>query len=98
MNFQIDFSKLLGKQQDFWHLPNQIKLLTGGKRAGKTYLGALRSLYLSAINPGKEGMCVSPSFPIAKKTTIRQLRYFIRAAGIRYSYNISDHTLSHWTV
>ena len=90
-DFKIDFSRLLPKQKDYWRLPNQIRLLTGGKRAGKTYLGALRSLYLSAMNPGKEGMCVSPTFPIARKTTIRQLRLFLRKGGIRYDFNKSDH-------
>ena len=90
-DFKVDFGGLLDKQKQWWRLPNFIKLLTGGKRAGKTYLGALRSIYLAGINPGKEGMIVSPSFPIAKKTTIRQIKLFLRAGGLRYSYNISDH-------
>jgi len=89
--YQVNLAHLLPKQLEWWQLPNFIKLLTGGKRAGKTYIGALRSLFLSAANPGLEGMCVSPSFPIARKTTIRQIKYFLRKAGIPHDYNISDH-------
>ncbi len=89
--FGIDFAQLLPAQQKWWQLPNFIKLLTGGKRAGKTYIGGLRSIFLTAKNPGLQGMCVSPSFPIAKKTTIPQIGHFLKGAGIRYEYHQSDH-------
>lgn len=89
--YQVNLAQLLPKQLEWWQLPNFIKLLTGGKRAGKTYIGALRAIFLSAINPGLQGMCVSPSFPIAKKTTIPQIKYFLSRSGIKYEYNQSDH-------
>jgi len=92
--FAINLKNLLPGQYKWWKLPNFVKLLVGGYGSGKTYVGALRGLYLSNQNPGMAGMYVSPTFSLAKKTIIPALKEILDRAGILYNYHATDHVFS----
>ena len=77
---------MLPGQRAWWELPNQIKLMVGGYRSGKTYIGVKRSLLLSRRNLNMPGMAVSPSFPMAKKTIIPAFKETMDRAGISYTF------------
>ena len=64
--------------------------LVEGYGAGKTYVHAKRALYLSAVNAGLPGMMVSPTLPIAKKTTVHTIRQMMDRAGLDYTLNKTD--------
>jgi hypothetical protein len=89
--FLIDPSNFLPAQLKWWNLPNFMKLLVGGYGSGKTYIGALRAIYLSERNRGIPGMYVSPTYKLAKKTIIPTLKEILNAANISYRFNASDH-------
>jgi hypothetical protein len=78
-------------QKTWWDLPNFIKILVGGYGCGKTWVGSLRAIYLSSINQGMSGICVSPSYQMAKKTMIPTLQSLMDQMELRYTFNISDH-------
>lgn len=90
MIFKIKTANFLSHQKAWWNLPNYIKLLVGGYGCGKTYIGALRSLYLSHQNAGNPGMYVSPTYKMAKKTVIPTIKDICNRAGIRLKYNQTD--------
>jgi hypothetical protein len=81
----------LPHQSLWWNLPNFIKLLIGGYGCGKTYIGALRAVYLSYMNQGYYGQYISPTFAIAKKTIVITLLDIFRRSHIDYNYNKTDH-------
>lgn len=84
-------------QKLWWELPNFIKAYIGGYGAGKTFIGAKRAISLALTNTGVPGAAVSPSFPIARHTTVATLKALL--AGKRsiygnqfwYRYNNSTH-------
>ena len=86
MKFTIDGRHMLPAQRKWWLLPNRLKLMVGGKRSGKTHMGALRAIRNSALNAGLPGMYVSPSLPIAKRTIIPTIKSFLRQADIEYRH------------
>ncbi len=87
MKFKIKKDKMLKHQRQFWDMPNRIVLLIGGYGSGKTYIGALKSLYMSYLNSPVPGMYVSPSHQLAVKTIIVTLKELCNRAGIDYTYN-----------
>lgn len=86
MKFVINANSLLKGQREWWELPNYYKLLVGGKRSGKTYVGALRALRNSRLNSGRPGMYVSPNLPLAKRTIIPTLKQLMRRSGIKFRH------------
>lgn len=82
---------MLPAQRKWWELPNFIKAMVGGYGSGKTYIGAMRSIFLSYVNAPYPGMYVSPTFPMAKKTIVIALKDMLDRARIDYSYNKTEH-------
>ena len=91
MKFIIDQNNFLPHQLRWWNLVNFIRLLVGGYGCGKTYIGALRALYLSYLNSGIPGQYVSPTYAMAKKTIIPTIKEIAIAAELDLSYNKTDH-------
>ena len=87
MKFKILKENMLPHQRRWWDLPNYVKLMVGGFGSGKTYIGALRSLYLSYLNAPLPGMYVSPSHNLAQKTIVITLREVMDKAEMNYTYN-----------
>ena len=78
---------MLSHQKEWWDLDNFYKLLIGGYGSGKTYIGALRSLYLSFVNSPIPGMYVSPSYSLSQKTIIITLKEIMDRSEMNYTYN-----------
>ena len=81
---------MLPHQVQWWNLPNYIKLLVGGFGCGKTYIGALRTIFLSCINAPYPVQYISPSYKLAKKTIIPTLFEIMDRNGMRFEYNRTD--------
>ena len=90
MKFIIDTANFLEHQKEWWFLPNFIKLLVGGYGSGKSYIGALRAIYLSYLNSPEPGMLVSPTYGMAKKTIIPHIKDILTRAGLKWYHNKSD--------
>jgi PBSX family phage terminase large subunit len=87
VKFKILKEKMLPHQRRWWDLPNFVKLMVGGYGSGKTYIGALRSIYLSYVNSPHPGMYVSPSHNLGQKTIIITLKEVMNKAGMDYTFN-----------
>ena len=98
MKFQIKRENFLPHQLKWWELPNFIKLLVGGYGCGKTYIGALRSLYLSYINRPHPGQFVSPTYNMQHKTIIPHLKEICQRSGMEYTYKqqLSEFHIHNW--
>jgi len=57
-------------QRAFWNLPNFVKALITGYGGGKTLIGGKRAISLLMNNAPVPGAIVSPTFPMARETTI----------------------------
>ena len=91
MKFKIKKKSFLPAQLQWWELENFIRLLVGGYGSGKTYIGAMRAIYLSYLNSGLPGMYVSPTYRLAKRTFELTLREMLNRSGIEYVHNKTDH-------
>jgi len=78
---------MLSHQLQWWNLPNRYRLMVGGYGSGKTYIGALRSIFLSYINKPLPGMYVSPTHGLAQKTIILTLKEIFRRSDIDFTFN-----------
>ena len=78
---------MLSHQLRWWNLPNRYRLMVGGYGSGKTYIGALRSIFLSYINAPLPGMYVSPTHGLAQKTIILTLKELFERSEVDYVYN-----------
>ena len=78
---------MLPHQLKWWELDTFYKLMLGGYGSGKTYIGALRSIYLSYLNAPIAGMYVSPSYGLSQKTIVITLKEIMNRTGLDYSYN-----------
>jgi len=87
MKFKIKQDKMLSHQLQWWNLPNRYRLMVGGYGSGKTYIGALRSIFLSYINKPLPGMYVSPTHGLAQKTIILTLKEIFRRSDIDFTFN-----------
>jgi hypothetical protein len=88
--FYIDTNRFLPHQLKWWNLQNYIKLLVGGYGCGKTYIGALRLLYLSYLNAGLSGIYVSPTYRMAKRTIIPTLEDIALTSQLNMYRNKTD--------
>lgn len=91
MKFTIDQDYMLAHQREWWDLPNFIKLLVGGYGCGKTFIGALRAIYLSYVNRGIPGQYVSPTYAMARKTIIPTIKDIANKSGLMLTHNITYH-------
>ncbi len=64
---------LFPHQRDWWNLSEFCKLLVGGFGSGKTLPLCKRLIGLTIANAPCAGMVVSPTFPMARRTTVREL-------------------------
>ena len=89
MKFIIQRKKMIPHQLRFWENcdQHQISLLIGGYGSGKTWIGAMRSIYLSFINAPLPGMYVSPTHGMAQKTIILTLKEMMNRAEMDYTFN-----------
>ena len=87
MKFRIKKENFLPHQLQWWDLDNFYKVLVGGYGSGKTYIGALRCIYLSYLNRPHPGMYVSPTWGLATKTIITTLKDILRNAQLKYTFN-----------
>ena len=78
---------MLQHQLQWWNLPNRYRLMVAGYGSGKTYIGALRSIYLSYINSPLPGMYVSPTHGLAEKTIVLTLKEIFQRSDIDYVFN-----------
>ena len=85
--FRIQRKNFLPHQLRWWDLQTFYKVLIGGYGSGKTYIGALRSIYLSYINAPHPGMYVSPSHGLSQRTIVITLKDILNRTGIDYTYN-----------
>ena len=90
MKFKIKTANFLPHQNEWWNLENFIKQLVGGYGCGKTYIGSLRSIYLSYLNSGIPGQYVSPTYKLAKRTVIPTVKEILNRSQIDYTYNKTD--------
>jgi len=90
MKFTIKKEKFLPHQKKWWELTNFMKLLVGGFGCGKTYIGALRAIYLSYLLRPYPGIYVSPSYQMAKRTIISTLHEIINRSNLDVTHNRSD--------
>ncbi len=81
---------MLDHQRQWWELQNFIKLLVGGYGCGKTFIGAIRCLYLSYLNKGLPGMYVSPTYKLAKRTIIPSIKEIAHKAQLTIKHNKTD--------
>ena len=90
MKFKIKQENFLPHQRQWWVLQNFMKLLVGGFGCGKTYIGALRSIYLSYVHSPLPGIYISPTYKIAKRTIIPTLHEIANRSGMRMTHNKTD--------
>ena len=90
-HIEIRKSSMLPAQRKWWEIDNYIKVMVGGYGSGKTYIGAMRAIWLSYVNRPYPGMYVSPTFPMAKKTIIITIKEMLDGAGVEYTYNGTEH-------
>ena len=87
MRFRIRKENFLPHQLQWWDLDTFYKILVGGYGSGKTYIGALRCLYLSYMNAPYPGMYVSPTWGLATKTIILTLKEIMQRAELDFTFN-----------
>lgn len=57
-------------QRRWWELPDFFRVMVGGYGSGKTNIGGKWALSMALTNSGIPFGCVSPSFPLARKTIV----------------------------
>lgn len=95
---QIIKGGMFSHQREWWDLPNFIKLLVGGFGAGKTGSLSKRVMASSFENAPCAVACVSPTYNIARQTTIAALADYAEGKKSLYGrrhfwwqYNQSSH-------
>ena len=87
MRFRIKKENFLPHQLQWWDLDTFYKIMVGGYGSGKTYIGALRCIYLSYMNSPHPGMYVSPTWALATKTIIITMKEILQRAEVDYKFN-----------
>lgn len=89
---------LWGPQRAFWTLPNFLKLLVGGYGSGKTNVFCKRMLALALQNAPVPCAMVSPTYAIARQTTILTMAELLEGKrriygpkALWWSFNKSSH-------
>lgn len=74
-------------QRRWWDLPNFIKLLVTGYGGGKTFVGAKRIIASALNNAPAPVAVVSPTFPIARHTTIATITSLLAGKRTNHGRN-----------
>jgi len=87
---------LWGHQRKWWFLRNFVKLLVTGYGGGKTNVLCKRMLALALQNSPAPCAIVSPTFPLARETTIVTLEELLTGKekmlkGFKWTHNKSEH-------
>ncbi len=69
-NNRVTKGGMWSHQRQWWDLPDFFKVLVGGYGAGKTMIGCKRAIALAIDNAPCYVAVVSPTFPLARHTTI----------------------------
>ena len=89
MNVIIDQKNFLPHQLKWWNLRNFIKILVGGFGCGKTFIGALRAIYLSHLHAPLPGQYISPTYDMMMKTIVPTIKGIALESGLDVTYNHS---------
>lgn len=87
---------MFAHQREWWQLPNFIKAMVAGYGSGKTFAACKRAIAISLKNSGCPHLCISPSYKIAKRTSIPIIKALLDGkksldSSLRYKYNKTDH-------
>jgi hypothetical protein len=89
---------MFSHQSKFWEIPNFCKVLVGGYGSGKTLIGAKWIVSMALENAPCLVAAVSPTYKVARKTTIQSIRELLegkqRIYGRRkfwWSFNKNEH-------
>lgn len=95
---QITVGGMWPAQRAWWDGDEAIKLFLGGYGAGKTFVGGKRSISMSLENSGCPIGVVSPTFPMARQTTIPTIMELLAgkqqqfgSRNFRWTYNKTIH-------
>jgi len=77
-------------QRAFWASKSRIKLLVGGYGSGKTMTCAKRSIATALHNAPAPIMIVSPSYKVAKRTIIPEIKNLLNGRNIKYEFKVQD--------
>jgi len=87
-------------QRNWWNRPEFIKVLVGGYGAGKTMIASKRAISLCIENAPVAIGVVSPTFPLARKTTIETIisllagKRTLLGPAFQWRYNRTLHEFS----
>lgn len=90
MKFILEKDNFLKCQREFWDLKNRVKVLVGGFGCGKTYIGALKTIYLSYLHRPLEGQYVSPTYGMLTKTILPTTEAILNRSQIDYTLKLSQ--------
>lgn len=88
---------MFAHQSEWWNLQAFIKGLVAGYGGGKTFVGAKRVISLALQNAPWPGCVVSPTFPMARLTTIDTIMNLLEGkraltrGALKWSYNGATH-------
>lgn len=86
----LQFRPNSSHQKEVWKSTVFERALIAGFGAGKTSLGVADHVFLSGLNNPCNSLIVSPTFSIAKKTVIIELKDLLNRSKIPYRFNIVD--------
>jgi len=75
-------------QRRVWESEAYIKALVGGYGSGKSITTIKRGIALCLANGGIPGMIVSPSYDVARKTIIQDMKRLLDGRKIKYEYKV----------
>lgn len=87
-------------QRMWWSLPNFIRVIVGGYGSGKTMVLCKRAIAMALHNAPSPYALVSPTYAMARETTIRTVRELcqgkrtIYGRGFWWRYNATSHTFT----
>jgi len=92
---------MLPSQRLWWDSQAFIKAFIGGYGSGKTFIAAKRAIALALHNAPSPHLMISPSYKIAKKTTIQALRQLLSGKQslqntLRWKHNKTSHEFKIW--
>lgn len=73
-------------QELWWNLPNRVRMLVAGFGLGKTRMLCQRMIYLALVNAPVPVAIVSPTYPMASKTTILTTKEILSYLSQCYEY------------
>ena len=78
----------------WWESDAFYKFLVGGYGSGKSMALGKRMTALSIINAPYPCMIVSPTYKMAKRTTIPMIKALLNGRRVRHKYHASDHVFT----